>query len=366
MPVPLRHADRAAGGRTIGPVRTLVGTVRGGTVRGSGRCLLILVLCCVVTSGRSCSVARKLRIQFEGAIYHVINRGNYRRDLFETAGTAEAFLAVLFEATARYGWRLHAFALMRNHYHLAVETPQANLVEGMHWLQSTIATRFNRYRQERGHLFQGRYQSVLVEDFATLGQVVDYIHLNPVRAKVIPAEQVANFRWSSLRRFMRAPRPVGLVAAEWLEARGGWSDTAEGWRAYVAHLIELGQDEAEQKRQGLEGLSRPWALGTHGWRQTVASDHVNLRLTSGLERDQACALKEARWSVRLSELLEEAGLSAQALSTKPLKQSWKLQLASKLRREVGASITWIARTLMLGRPASLRSYLTRMNQQTAA
>jgi putative transposase len=73
-------------------------------------------------------VARKLRIQFEGALYHVINRGNYRRDLFETAGAAEAFLMVLFEATARQGWRLHAFVLMRNHYHLAVETPQANLV----------------------------------------------------------------------------------------------------------------------------------------------------------------------------------------------------------------------------------------------
>jgi REP element-mobilizing transposase RayT len=311
-------------------------------------------------------VARKLRIQFEGALYHVINRGNYRRDLFETAGAAEAFLTVLFEATVRYGWRLHAFVLMRNHCHLALETPQANLVEGMHWLQSTIATRFNRYRQERGHLFQGRYQAVLVEDFAVLGRVVDYIHLNPVRARVIPADQVANFRWSILRRFVRGPRPAGMVAAEWLEARGGWKDTAEGWRAYVAHLIGLGQNEAEQKRQGLERRSSAWALGTHGWRQAVARDHTDLRLSNGLERDQARALNEARWSARLSELLKEAERSAGELESRPLKQLWKLQLANKLRREVGASITWIALTLNLGRPASLRSYLSRMNQQTAA
>ena len=100
-------------------------------------------------------MARKLRLQYEGAVYHVINRGNYRRDVFETADKAKAFEECLFEAAERMGWRLQEYALMRNHYHLAVETPQANLVEGMHWLQSTFATRFNRFRAERGHLFQG-------------------------------------------------------------------------------------------------------------------------------------------------------------------------------------------------------------------
>jgi REP element-mobilizing transposase RayT len=88
-------------------------------------------------------MARKLRIEYPGALYHVINRGNYRRDVFESAGAAEAFVAALREAVAQYGWRVHAYVVMRNHYHLAVETPQPNLVEGMHWLQSTLATRFN-------------------------------------------------------------------------------------------------------------------------------------------------------------------------------------------------------------------------------
>src|SRR4051812_47665112 len=124
-------------------------------------------------------MARKLRLQYEGALYHVINRGNYRRDIFQTAGAAKAFEATLFEAGDRYGWRLHAHALMRNHFHLALETPESNLVEGMHWLQSTYATRFNRYRSDRGHLFQGRYQSPVIEDAAVLVRVVNYIHLNP-------------------------------------------------------------------------------------------------------------------------------------------------------------------------------------------
>ena len=94
-------------------------------------------------------MARRLRIQYEGALYHVFKRGNYRRDVFESLGAVQAFVGVLVEAVGRYGWKLHAYVVMRNHFHLAVETPRANLVEGMHWLQGTLARRFNRYRDER-------------------------------------------------------------------------------------------------------------------------------------------------------------------------------------------------------------------------
>src|ERR1043166_624960 len=102
-------------------------------------------------------MARRLRIQYEGALYHVINRGNYQRDVFETAGAAQAFVTTLEEASAQNDWRVPAYVVMRNHYHLAIETPKANLVDGMQWLQGTLAVRFNRYRNEKGHLFQGRY-----------------------------------------------------------------------------------------------------------------------------------------------------------------------------------------------------------------
>ncbi len=83
---------------------------------------------------------------------------------------------------------------MPNHYHLALETPDPNLVEGMHWWQSTFATRFNRFRGERGRLFQGRYQSPLVEDARALVRAINYIHLNPVRAHLVPAANCASFR----------------------------------------------------------------------------------------------------------------------------------------------------------------------------
>ncbi len=103
---------------------------------------------------------RKLRLEYPGACYHVINRGNYRADIFRTEGTKAAFEACLFEACSKSDWVLHAYVLMSNHYHLAVETPAGNLVAGMHWLQATFANRFNRLRGERGHLFQGRYKAL--------------------------------------------------------------------------------------------------------------------------------------------------------------------------------------------------------------
>ncbi len=157
-------------------------------------------------------MARKLRIQYPGAIYHVINRGNYRRDVFETVGAARAFEATLAEGCARFGWRIHAYVIMRNHYHLALETPGAHLVDGMHWLQSTFATRFNRYRAQRGHLFQGRYQALLVENDNALVRLIHYINLNPVRAGIVEAAAVGNFRWGSLRRFVNGDRPSWLQA----------------------------------------------------------------------------------------------------------------------------------------------------------
>ena len=98
-------------------------------------------------------MARKVRVEYAGAFYHVINRGNYRSWIFETEGARKSFLKCLTEVCESKGWRIHAWCLMSNHYHLLIETPEPNLVMGMRWLQSTFANRFNRYRKENGHVF---------------------------------------------------------------------------------------------------------------------------------------------------------------------------------------------------------------------
>jgi putative transposase len=303
-------------------------------------------------------MARKLRLQYAGAVYHVINRGNYRRDIFETAGAAEAFLRVLREASETYGWEVFAYVVMRNHYHVALTTPEPNLVEGMHWLQSTLATRFNRYRQENGHLFQGRYQALVVEDDAALGRVVDYIHLNPVRARAVKPSEVATFPWSSLAAIGREPENW-WQRERWLRATGGWADDQAGRQAYATYLTDLATSETRWEGLGLTGLAKGWAIGTAGWRRTLAKEYGHLALNPGLAQSEVRELREAAWAAALASGLRALGKTSADLVTKPKSPTWKIALAQRVREESGASLTWLADALQIGRPETLRSYLYR-------
>ena len=175
-------------------------------------------------------MARMLRLEYEGACYHVINRGNHRRRLFDGKGAAEAFELILGETAERFGWRIHAYVIMNNHFHLAVETMQPNLSVGMKYLQGTWANRFNRYRGETGRPFQGRYKSLLVEPGHALAQVAHYIHLNPTRARMVSMEELRGFRWSSLWWSTRKDRPAWLEVATVLSETGGLRDGPAGWR----------------------------------------------------------------------------------------------------------------------------------------
>jgi REP element-mobilizing transposase RayT len=169
----------------------------------------------------------------------VLNRGNYRSDIFRSDKAKAAFLKCLGEACGKTGWQVHAWCLMSNHYHLAVSTPKANLVEGMRWLQGTFSTRFNRLREERGHLFQGRYKSLVVDPDGGLGPLCHYIHLNPVRAKLRPVEALPDFPWASLRWLIEPKhRPEWYVPQPALEHAGGLADTPGGRRKYLDYLRE--------------------------------------------------------------------------------------------------------------------------------
>jgi REP element-mobilizing transposase RayT len=114
-------------------------------------------------------MARSLRIERANGVYHIINRGNYRHDLFINDGAHEAFERCLFEACEKCGWILEGHCVMTNHFHLVVRTPRGNLSYGMKWLQATFANRYHRFRKVHGKLFQGRFKSLVVEEDAYLG-----------------------------------------------------------------------------------------------------------------------------------------------------------------------------------------------------
>lgn len=299
-------------------------------------------------------MTRKWRFEKEHGLYHVINRGNYRQSVFGSVGAARAFETTLWDAVKLHGWRLHAYVLMSNHYHLAVETPVPNLGEGMHWLQSTFAARFNRFRKEQGHLFQGRYKALAVENDAALARVVDYIHLNPVRAHLVEPALLDCFRWSSLRSFVRDERPPGLIG-ERIMAFWQMPDNKTGWSKYLVRLKELATDEAEQKRMGLESLSKGWAIGTDSWRAELAKTFAQRKFL-GLARGEAIQMKEACWQALLEEHCVRLSKTDKDLS--PLKprqpdEPWRWELARALRT-AGASYTWIAVNLRYPSAASLR------------
>lgn len=301
---------------------------------------------------------RMVRIQHPGALYHVINRGNYKSDIFASEGARRAFLKALIEAVKRHGWKLHAYVIMRNHYHLAMETPQPNLVEGMQWLQGTFANRFNRMRNQRGHLFQGRYKAILLEDESVLCRVVDYIHLNPVRAKVVTPALIINYAHSSLGEFLKRKRKPGLTCAVWLKLRG-WDDTPGGVRQYVDYLTDMGKDEDAQKKAGLVKVSSGWAMGTQGWKQALAREYANQTYVEGMPRSEIAEIKETHWNALLSTALKRVGKNKSDLKTKPRMQAWKKNLLVELRKKAGIPIGWLAEHLQLGTPSYVRNCLSK-------
>jgi len=151
-------------------------------------------------------VARPLRLAYENALYHVINRGHRREAIFTDDKDREEFLARLAVTQVRFNLTVHGYCLMNNHYHLLVQTPDANLSRAMHYLNSSHAAWYRVRHQLVGSVFQGRFKSVLVEEEHYLATVSAYIHLNPVRAGL--AESPEEWKWSSMGHYLGKKPPA--------------------------------------------------------------------------------------------------------------------------------------------------------------
>ena len=186
-------------------------------------------------------MARPIRVEYDGAVYHVTARGNDRCEIFRDDRDRHRYIDALEEGCGRFGMMVHAYCLMPNHYHLLIETPRGNLSQSVGWLQTTYSIRFNRRHGRCGHLLQGRFKAHLIEADTYARELVRYIHLNPVRPKdkraVIPPgrrTRLDRHRWSSHRAY------AGMDAApDWLslDYLGYWGRTRRrAHRAYVADV----------------------------------------------------------------------------------------------------------------------------------
>jgi len=216
-------------------------------------------------------MARKLRIQYAGAVYHVMNRGDRRETIFDDDLDRERFLETLAEACAKTAWQVHAYCLMSNHFHLVLETPQPNLVAGMKWLLGTYTSRHNRRHREFGHLFSGRYKALLVDGSGDgyLKTVCDYVHLNPVRARLLSRRQpLSDFFWSSYPLYLGAPgkRPSWLRTDRLLGEWGISKDSAAGRRVFDERMEQRRWEDVAVEFKPVE---RGWYLGDEEFRQEL-------------------------------------------------------------------------------------------------
>jgi putative transposase len=189
-------------------------------------------------------MARPLRIEFPGAVYHVTTRGNARADIFEDDNDRNLFCAVLGQVVKRFNWLCHAYCLMSNHYHLLIETPDGNLSAGMRQLNGIYTQAFNRRHRKDGHLFKGRFKSVLVEKESHLLELCRYVVLNPVRAHMVNMPD--EYEWSSYLYTLGKRKKPDLLTTEWILAN--FSKTLRKARGEYQQFV----------KDGIAGKESPW------------------------------------------------------------------------------------------------------------
>ena len=197
-------------------------------------------------------MARPLRIEFAGAIYHVMSRGNARQPIVRDDVDREKRLDWLRRTVETYGWRLHAFVLMRNHDHLFVETPEPNLSAGMQYLNGSYTSYFNRRHRRCGHLFQGRFKGHLIDRDGYFFEVSRYLHLNPLRANLTARPE--EYPWSSYRGYQRASRALPWITYDRVLGEFGNTPTLAR-RAYTGFVrAGIDQPPASPFSDAVEGL----------------------------------------------------------------------------------------------------------------
>jgi putative transposase len=171
------------------------------------------------TDKGSDAMARPPRVEYPGAVYHVINRGNAGENLFKSNRDREKFLMYLEKAVERFTLKIHIYCLMNNHFHILLETPLPNLSRAIQWINVSYAGYFNRKHHRNGHLFQGRFKSILVDADEYLKHLSRYIHLNPVRAKIV--ERPDEYQWSSYPALVGKTKQPEWMETEWLLSQFG-------------------------------------------------------------------------------------------------------------------------------------------------
>jgi putative transposase len=321
---------------------------------------------------------RAPRMEFPGAIYHVMARGNRREPIVFDDDDRELFVGTLGEACEMTGWEVFAWVLMDNHYHAVFRTPTANLVEGMRWFQNAYTRRLNGRRRLWGHLFGGRYRSILIEDGEHgsdgwgdyLATAMDYVHMNPGRAGLVNGRERSSldYRWSSLHQgYARPPskRPVWLAGKEGMEVMG-YSDTAAGRRQLVERLDEWVRDEGGDPTTAGVSFStrvkRGWFWGSERFQEKMMKAMVKRGIRKNRTYRSSAMLKDHREGAGkqiIAAALAHYGVSEEDLRSKIRGDLRKVSVAWKIAKTTTLPQAWIADRLNLKSAANASQAIRR-------
>jgi len=313
-------------------------------------------------------MGRHPRIEYEGAVYHLMSRGNRREAIFRDDHDGRIFLDTLEEVCERTGWRVHAFVLMGNHYHLLIETPEANLVDGMRWLQGTYTKRFNLRHKEWGHLFQSRYKALVVdEDGDYFPTVSDYIHLNPARVNgfSLNYKTLADHPWSSYPFYLRPSKRPDWLSVHRTLGHLGLLDDRSGRTRYRQRMEErvleiTGHENPADADGRWARIRRGWCFGTDAFRDRMVQclDGV----MEGKRRDSFVGVESARHDELeakrlLTEGIKKLGLCPSDLEGLKKGDPYKKAMAWLIRKNTSVKNEWIARHLQMGCVSNISHYV---------
>jgi len=195
-------------------------------------------------------MARQLRIEIAGGLYHIMSRGNAKAPIFLDDADRIKFIDRLATTVDTFRWRCYAYCLMSNHYHLLIETPEANLSAGVHLLNGTYTQSFNRKWSRTGHVFQGRFKSIIVEKESYLLELSRYIVLNPVRSGIVRSPE--DYQWSSYKANAGLIPAPGFLFTQWIADFFNGANSSESVRAYVEFVKSPEEPpEAIREKRGI-------------------------------------------------------------------------------------------------------------------
>jgi REP element-mobilizing transposase RayT len=299
-------------------------------------------------------------------------RGNHGQSIYKDDKDRRCFTETLAEACEKTGWKVHAYVLMANHYHLLITTPEPNLSDGMKWLQGTCTQRYNGRHKLFGHLFQGRYKALVMDpaDRSCLQFVSTYIHLNPARAGLIrPGQQkLKRYHWSSYPHYLSLNCPGWLSRGDVLQSLGLTEEKRRGYEAYMeGRVLELGNKaRREELEEQWRVLRRGWYLGEEkflnklkGWLEKAASGRQRQSHSGGAKRAHDVAAAEQLLARGLTAL----GFTEKDLEVLAYSAPEKVVLAWWLRKQTTVSLQWASERLKMGHYTRVTQAVSRMRRK---